>query len=127
MIKLIKWFFILKVWRKSKVKIVVMLALWVTLVLSNQVLSDLTSISNQENALNFFYFKWVVICFVLGASGFLFYRIYLDTLLLIGVKSAPSNEVLEVASKKNNIVLKQKLKTKSDLIIEKYQSKTARE
>jgi hypothetical protein len=104
-----------------------MLALWVTLVLSNQVLSDLTSISNQENALNFFYFKWVVICFVLGASGFLFYRIYLDTLLLIGVKSAPSNEVLEVASKKNNIVLKQKLKTKSDLIIEKYQSKTARE
>jgi hypothetical protein len=127
MIKLIKWFFILKVWRKSKVKIVVMLALWVTLVLSNQVLSDLTSISNQENALNFFYFKWVVICFVLGASGFLFYRIYLDTLLLIGVKSAPSNEVLEVASKKNNIVLKQKLKTKSDLIIEKYQSKTERE
>lgn len=127
MIKLIKWFLILKLWRKSKSKIVIMLVFWIVLLLLNQVFNDLITLPKQDRPLNLLYLKWAFTCFVLGVSSFQLYRIYVDALLLIGVKQSPSSKEIQRGSKKQIILEKQSLKTKSDVIIAKYQNKQEKE
>lgn len=123
MLGLIKWLFILKVLKISKTNIFSMVAIWVTLLLSNQVLIDVISITKQENMLNLLYLKWAFICLVLIVSSYLIYRIYCDVLILIGVKQVHPNKAIQAVSKKKSILLKARLKTKSDVIFEKYKSR----
>jgi hypothetical protein len=121
MFKLIKWVLLLTIWAKSKVKLVAILLIWISLIIFSQVINDILEFTDN-NDLYLIYIKWAVILVLSVFSGYLIFKVYLD--LYPSSKPEASGSVTKGAeqnARKRRILAKEKVKTKSESIIEKYE------
>jgi len=121
MFTILKWYLLLQIWASSKSTILVLVALWILYIFANHFFKDLIVITQQESIPDLIYFKWVFISVLLIATCFLIYKIYCDVLSDLGMQESESNEKVEAISRKKVMLSKPTLKSRSEMIIEKYQ------
>lgn len=120
MFKLIKWVLLLTIWARSKVKIATILLIWISLVIFSQVINDILEFTDNDDPY-LIYIKWAVILTLSIFSGYLIFKVYLD--LSPSSKPETSRSLTKGAqpnTRKSRILAKEKIKTKSESIIEKY-------
>lgn len=116
MFKVFKYLFLVTLYKKAK-KSFVMLAMYVVLlILLSLILNDLISVATGLTVYVLLLVKWVLILLLLILIAFTLVKIF-------SVATNPlkkREEEREVNTKKERILAKEKLSTKSDLILQKY-------
>ena len=116
MFKVFKYLFLVTLYKKAK-KSFVMLAMYVVLlILLSLILNDLISVATGLTVYVLLLVKWVLILLLLLLIAFTLVKIF-------SVATNPlkkREEEREVNTKKERILAKEKLSTKSDLILQKY-------
>lgn len=124
MFKAFKYLFLVSLYKKAKYSFKMLLVDVVLLILINLIINDLLSISTGMTVYILLLVKWAVILVLLGLIG-------LNILKILNIATNPfekiedesasdSKEELSKDAKKNQILAKEELFTKSDLIIQKY-------
>ena len=116
MFRALKYIFLANLFKKAKKRFIYILVSLVVLVMFVFIINDITSIINEENAILIFSIKWLGIVTLLMSILHNSYKI-------IKVASSPFQDEKTPLTKKEHILKKDKLLTKSELIIQKYKSK----
>ena len=121
MFKVFKYLLLANVYKRAKKSIVFLLGLFVFLLLFIFIINDILAISSGVAVTILLFVKWIVILTI-------FSLIARTTLQLINITTTPFEKVeselsvseQKIKSKKEHILGKEKLYTKSDMILEKY-------
>ena len=116
MFRALKYILLANLFKKAKNRFIYILVSLVVLVMFVFIINDITSIVNEENTILLFGIKWVSIVTLLISILYNSYKI-------IQVVSSPFQDEKKSSTKKEHILKKDKLLTKSELIIQKYKSK----
>ncbi|WP_457748225.1 hypothetical protein [Sulfurimonas sp.] len=112
MFRALKYLFLANLYKKTKSNVVVLFVYIVVLLLTSYIMNDLISVSQSVTVYFMLFFKWVIVLTLLVLIG-------LRILKILNIVSKPfSNE--KNNSKKQQILSKEKLYTKSDQIMQKY-------
>lgn len=124
MFKAFKYLFLVSLYKKAKYSFKMLFVDVVLLILVTLIINDLLSISTGMTVYILLLVKWAVILLLLGLIGLNIFKILNIATNPFEKKedeSAPnSKEELLKDDKKNRILAKEELFTKSDLIIQKY-------
>jgi len=115
MFKLFKYLLLASLYKKAKTNFVILSVCFVMLILSWLMLDDLIPHLAGMNVFIFLTIKWVSIILLLGVMWFNILHIF-----NIATNPLNSQEDEVTKTKKNKILTKDKLFTKSDLIMQKY-------
>ena len=123
MLKIFKYIFLANLYKKAKKSFLWLLGSFVSLILLSFILNDLISVSSGMSIYILLGIKWLGVLILLGLVGY-------NTIKIINVATTPfeTTKVLPISTKKNihdakkeYILNKDRLLTKSDLIVQKYQ------
>lgn len=121
MFKALKYLLLANLYSRAKRSFISLLVCIVSLVLVTFIMSDIIGVASGMTLYSLIIIKWLL---VIGLMGFLSFHI----LKIINIATTPFSkdtkaqvaDTLKVDSKKNRILNKEKLFTKSDLILQKY-------
>ena len=114
MLKALKYIYLVNIYSKSKKSLLMLLIYSVLLIFLSLMLNDIIAVSTGLNAYFFIFIKWfgVLVLLVL---------MLLSLMKVINVASNPlASNSKSIDEKKEKLLSKEKLRTKSDQIIEKY-------
>ena len=116
MLKILKYIFVANLYKKAKKSFVMLFIYVVALILLNLIFDDILSITTGAGMYILLLTKWVVILSLLSLIGFSILKIInVATNTFEVKKEQPAKDM-----KKDRILAKEKLLSKSDLILQKY-------
>jgi len=116
MFKVFKYLFLINLYKKAKKSFVMLFVYVISLMLISFIMNDLISVATGITVYLFLLVKWIIIFFLLILISF-------SVMKILNVARNPfekKESVVKKDSKKNRIIEKEKLSTKSDLILQKY-------
>ncbi len=124
MFKVIKYLFLANLYKKAKKSFVMLFIYVISLILISFIINDLMAISTGAMVYILLLVKWIAILSLLSLTGF-------SVLKIFNVASNPFEEKQDAVStddsiqvpqdtKRERILAKEKLFTRSDLILQKY-------
>jgi len=117
MFKVFKYMLIANIYKKAKTSFILVFASLVALILLSFILNDIIKVSNGMEVYILLGIKWVGVLSLLGVVGYNIIKIInIATTPFESQKASGSNDL-----KKEHILKKDTLLTKSDLILRKYQ------
>ena len=124
MFKALKYLFIATLYKKAKKSFMMLFVYIVALIISSLIINDLMVIATGISVYVLLLLKWMVILSLLGLISFSILKIFNIATNPFEKKEDEQthSSVNKVAkdTKKNRILAKEKLFTKSDLIVQKY-------
>ena len=124
MFKALKYFFLANLYRKAKKRFMMLFIYVVSLILVSFIINDLMSISTGITVYILLLIKWIVILSLLSLIGFNILKIFNIAINPFENKEAEvlqdTKEHTSKNTKKERILAKEKLFTRSDLIFQKY-------
>lgn len=118
MLRFFKYMYVLSVLKRSKLNIVVLVSLLLVLMLGIMIFNDLISVYESKSIYLYLLAKWVFIVFMLALIIATFAKII--HIAINPLKSKDNAKESDVDKKKQKLVEKEKLLTKSDLIMKRY-------
>jgi predicted neutral ceramidase superfamily lipid hydrolase len=121
MFKALKYLFLANVYNKTKKSFLTLLISIVLLIVLSFMLNDAISIATGMSIYMLLMVKWISILSLLSLIGYSILKIVnIATAPLTMKKSGQTNSEEVIDNKKDRILNKEKLYTKSDLILKKY-------
>lgn len=124
MLNLIKWLALLTLWARYKRSLISILLIWIFLLVFSLFISDIIEYTDK-NPQDLIFLKWGVVVFFGSVSIWLIFRIIFKT----GLSSSQKKKQVDCKHTTNNrlkerVLSSEKLRTKSDRIIEKYKERS---
>lgn len=122
MFKVLKYLFVANLYKKTKNSFLGIFVSVIALIVLSLIVNDLISVASGMNVYILLIIKWVGIFFLLGFIGYSVLKIVnaITTPFTTEEKAVSTNTVVMLDNKKDRILAKEKLNTKSDLILQKY-------
>ena len=116
MFKVVKYLFIANLYKRAKKSILFLSGSFIALILTTFLINDVIAVASGMSVYILLLSKWIMIVSLLIFIGF-------QVVKIINIASSPFSSSADKPSdgtKKENILNKEKIYTKSDLIVQKY-------
>jgi len=122
MFKVLKYLLLANLYKRAKKSFYILFGSLISLLLTSLILNDAVSVASGISIYILLLVKWVIILSLLGLIGFSILKIInvATSPFATEEKSQDANETIIVDVKKARVLNKEKLLSKSDLIMQKY-------
>ena len=122
MLKMFKYLFLANLFKKAKKNIVIAASMLLLLMISTFLMNDLLAVASGSDKYLFLLIKWVLILLFIAITVYNLLKVFNTATESVGIK--PKSEAVVVTdAKKERILAKEHLQTKSDRIMKKYMKK----
>lgn len=121
MFKVLKYLFLANLYNRAKKSFITLLISIISLVVLSLMMNDAINVATGMSVYLLLLLKWIIILSLLGLIGYNILKIINSVMTPFNTeKETQTNDEEVVDTKKNRILSKDKLYTKSDLILQKY-------
>ena len=122
MFKVLKYLLLANLYNRAKKSFFILFGSLISLLLTSLILNDAVSVASGISIYILLLVKWIIILSLLGLIGFSILKIInvATSPFTTEEKSQDANETIIVDVKKARVLNKEKLLSKSDLIMQKY-------